>query len=171
MLHLATHAKFDTDNPAASYIQLFGDETISLDQIREIGLPIELLVLSACETAFDGNGYDSELGFGGLAVQAGVKSALASLWSVNDIGTFALMSAFYDQLRGDTNATIKSEALRQAQLAMLDRQIRIEDGYFYYSDTAAPIPLPAVLNTETADAIDLSHPLYWAGFTMIGSPW
>ena len=133
------------------------------------------MVLSACQTAYDGNGYEAELGFGGLAVQTGVKSALASLWEVDDIGTFALMGAFYDALRGDANPTIKAEALRQAQLAMLDNQVRVENGYVYYSATAAPVPLPAELNIEVASkaglTMDLSHPFYWAGFTMIGSPW
>ncbi|KPQ33307.1 MAG: filamentous hemagglutinin family N-terminal domain [Phormidesmis priestleyi Ana] len=175
ILHLATHAKFDTDTPESSYIRLANDETISLAQLRDIGLPIELLVLSACETALDGNGYDAELGFGGLAVQTGVKSALASLWTVNDAGTFALMSTFYDQLRGNEKAVIKAEALRQAQLAMLDGKVRIEDGYLHYSEKTAPMRLPESLNnyltSQSIDTINLAHPIHWAGFTMIGSPW
>jgi CHAT domain-containing protein len=57
-----------------------------------------------------------ELGFAGLSVQAGVKSALASLWFVSDEGTMALMTKFYQELK---QAPIKAEALRRTQVAML----------------------------------------------------
>lgn len=59
---------------------------------------------------------EAELGFSGLAVQAGVKSVLGSLWYVSDQGTLALMTKFYDQLN---TSSLRSESLRQAQLAML----------------------------------------------------
>ena len=65
-----------------------------------------MLVLSACRTAFGEE--TAELGFAGAAVKAQVKTVLASLWSVNDIGSAALMSEFYTQLR---TAPIKAEAL------------------------------------------------------------
>ncbi len=95
------------------------------------------MVLSACETAIGDN--REEMGFAGLAVGSAVRSALASLWKVNDVGTLRLMTEFYGDLR---STPIKAEALRQAQLAMLG--------------------LP---NSN------LSHPHFWAGFTIIGSPW
>ena len=57
---------------------------------------VELLVLSACRTALGDE--QAELGFGGLAVASGVKSALASLWYVSDQGTLGLMTEFYSQL-------------------------------------------------------------------------
>lgn len=67
---------------------------------------VELLVLSACRTALGDR--EAELGFGGLAVKSGAKSALGSLWYVDDGGTLGLISEFYGQLRG---VTIKTEAL------------------------------------------------------------
>jgi len=177
ILHLATHASFDPAVPQDSFIRLAGDEQIPFGSIREMSLPIELLVLSACQTALEGNSYEAELGFGGLAVQTGVKSALASLWSVDDAGTFALMSTFYGYLNGNgsENPMIKAEALRQAQIAMLDNRVRVEDGYLYYSETQNPLALPEsfqrYLERGGNPNLNVSHPYYWAGFTMIGSPW
>ena len=98
IIHLATHAGFNPKDRHAAYIELW-DGKVSLDEMRKVkwyGQPaIELLVLSACET---GIGSDrEEMGFAGLAVRAGVKSALASLWQVDDMGTLAIMGQFYRQ--------------------------------------------------------------------------
>ncbi|MEM9246772.1 MAG: CHAT domain-containing protein, partial [Cyanobacteria bacterium P01_F01_bin.153] len=115
--HLATHAVFRDGDPSNSFVQLWGEERLTLDAIASLNFhrpPLELLVLSACHTAF---GHPSaELGFAGLSVQSGAKSIVASLWQVSDTGTLALMTEFYDRL-GDIPT--KAEALRQAQLAML----------------------------------------------------
>lgn len=121
-------------------------------------------MLSACSTAVGDE--EAELGFAGLAVQAGVKSALASLWLVSDAGTLGLMAEFYQQLR---SAPIKAEALRRAQLAMLRGQVHLQDGNLFYSGTRQGMPLPAGM-AGRGDK-NLSHPYYWAAFTMIGSPW
>ncbi len=164
VVHLATHADF---NQKDAYIQ-FWDEEVGLDDLRDLQLyqpPIvELLVLSACKTAV--GDPDAEMGFAGLAVRTGVKSALASLWQVNDAGTSALMSEYYHQLSQE-EITIKAEALRQAQLAMLRGQVRIESGKLVAN--GVEVPLPKAL--ESLPNKDFSHPYYWAGFTMIGSPW
>jgi CHAT domain-containing protein len=138
-----------------------------LNQLEELKLSnpqVELLVLSACTTAVGDE--QAELGFAGLAVHAGVKSALASLWYVSDVGTLGLMTEFYQQLR---TAPIKAEALRQAQLAMLRGEVRLQDGYLVRSGNNQALPLPSELAAR-GDR-NLSHPYYWAAFTMIGSPW
>ncbi len=165
IIHLATHADFQPGAIGNSYIQLW-DEKLRLDQVRELGWndpQIELLVLSACATAL-GN-REAELGFGGLAVQTGVKTAVASLWYVSDAATTALMTGFYRDLK---ETRLKSEALRQAQLAMARGQVTVEDGKLR-GIGAEPLPLPA----ESGLVRDrlLSHPYYWSAFTMIGSPW
>jgi CHAT domain-containing protein len=169
IIHLATHADFQAGDSSNSYIQLW-DTQLRLAQLRQMGwnkLPqVELLVLSACRTAV--GDVQAELGFGGLAVQAGVKSALASLWYVSDEGTLALMSEFYQHL-SQPNVTIKAEALRQAQIAMLRGQVRLENGKLRGLDKLRQISLPPELASR-GDR-DLSHPFYWAAFTMIGSPW
>jgi len=168
IIHLATHAEFKSGAPGNSYIQLWGDDRLRLDQLRELGWDdpaVDLLVLSACETALGDE--NAELGFAGLAVQAGVKSALASLWYVSDEGTLALMAEFYNHL---SQATVKAEALREAQLAMLRGRVTIEDGELRGTDIrGGGIQLPNTL--ANLDSEDLSHPYYWAGFTLIGSPW
>jgi CHAT domain-containing protein len=164
IIHLATHAEFRPGKPSNSYIQ-FWDSRLPLDQLDQLELnkpPVELLVLSACRTALGDE--SAELGFAGLAVLAGVKSALGSLWSVNDEGTLGLMTEFYEQLK---QAPIKAEALRQAQLAMLKGEVRLQGGQLVTSRGGFPLP------SELAQLRDrnLTHPYYWSSFTMIGNPW
>ncbi|MEG3908016.1 CHAT domain-containing protein, partial [Microcoleus sp. w2-18bC1] len=164
MIHLATHAEFRSGDPSHSFIQLW-DTKLRLDQLRQMGWhspQVEMLVLSACRTAVGDR--EAELGFGGLAVQAGVKSAMATLWYVSDEGSLGLMSEFYGQLK---TAPIKSEALRQAQLAMLRGEVRIEGGMLHTSVGNLPLP-PELANTTTQN---FSHPYYWSAFRMIGNPW
>ncbi|MGL5080718.1 MAG: CHAT domain-containing protein [Microcoleaceae cyanobacterium] len=163
IVHLATHAEFKPGSPNNSYIQLW-ETQLSLNQMDDINwsdLPAELLVLSACKTAIGDETV--ELGFAGLALQAGVKSALASLWSVSDAGTLALMNEFYQQLK--TSST-KANALRQAQIAMLSGKVRLKEGELLSS--RGEIALPPDLAQLYAD---FSHPFYWAGFSLVGSPW
>ncbi len=163
IVHLATHAEFEPGKPDQSYIQLW-DAKLRLDQIPQLGLnqpPVQLLVLSACRTAL--GDAEAELGFAGLAYQAGARSALASLWAVDDEGTLAFMTEFYQRLKA---VPIKAEAVRQTQLAMLRKQIRLEQGNLI--TTAGTIPLPEELQVGEED---LSFPFYWAAFTLIGNPW
>jgi len=166
IIHLATHGEFKAGTPNNSYIQLW-DTRLPLDQLRQLGWknpPVELLVLSACRTAVGDE--KAELGFGGLAVAAGVKSAVASLWYVSDEGTLGLMSEFYEQLK---TASIKAEALRQAQIAMLKGQVQIKGGQLLTTGSRGAVPLPP--EVAQSGEKNLSHPAYWAAFTMIGSPW
>lgn len=187
IIHLATHGEFKPGAASESFIQLW-DGKLQLNQLRQLGWnnpPVELLVLSACRTAIGDE--TTEMGFAGLAFQAGVKSALASLWSVSDEGTLALMSEFYHQLK---TAPIKAEALRAAQIAMIQGQVRIENGVLHGPFVAAKrggqksqqaIPempgngdLPAFGNPLRADSFavqNFTHPYFWSAFTMIGSPW
>ena len=168
IIHLATHADFQSGKPSDSFIQLW-DGKVQLDQLRQMGWDqspqVELLVLSACRTAVGDEKV--ELGFAGLAVQAGVKSALASLWYVSDEGTLGLMSGFYQYLR-QPQVTTKAIALRQAQIDMIRGQVRLENGQLKGLRELEEIVLPPEVGGGDHD---LSHPFYWAGFTMIGSPW
>ncbi|HAG81172.1 MAG TPA: hypothetical protein DCL61_08340 [Cyanobacteria bacterium UBA12227] len=162
IIHLATHADFRPGSPANSYIQLWNSK-LHLDQLPQLGWnnpPVELLVLSACRTAL--GDQEAELGFAGLAVQAGVKSTLASLWYVSDQGTLALMTNFYEQL---STARIKGEALQQAQIAILKGQVKLENGLLTTPNGTISLP------PELAQSRNLTHPYYWAAFTLIGNPW
>ncbi len=115
MVHLATHGQFGDPFPKGM-IQLW-DQKIEPDQIRRLEWtkpPLELLVLSACRTAYGDRA--SELGFAGAASRIGVKSILGSLWYVSDSSTPELMKKLYIQLK---IAQIKADALAEAQKAMI----------------------------------------------------
>jgi CHAT domain-containing protein len=170
IIHLATHALFNPGEPQDSFIQ-FWENAFPLSQMNDLpwDLPaLDLLVLSACQTATGDD--EAELGFAGLALQAGVKSAIASLWSVSDLGTSALMSELYRHL-GQT--TTKAGALRQAQLQLLRGNVRIEANNLVLSDTRIPLPASFLEQGLVVDdaMITFEHPFFWASFTIIGSPW
>lgn len=124
VVHLATHGQFSS-NPNQTYIRAW-DERIDVNQLRLLletrettrAEAIELLVLSACDTA---NGDKrAALGLAGVAVRAGARSTLASLWQVGDDSTASLMSDFYGTLSKSANSTItKAQALQSAQLKLL----------------------------------------------------
>ncbi|NEP90145.1 MAG: CHAT domain-containing protein [Okeania sp. SIO2C2] len=165
IVHLATHAEFRPGKPERYYIQFWNDEQIGLDEIEKLKLnepPVELLVLSACRTAL-GN-RQAELVFAGLTVKSGVRSALASLWNVSDIGTLALMTEFYQHLQ---KTLLRAEALRQAQIVMIRGEVSINMGEL--NGTKGELQLPPELS-EFGNEI-FSHPYYWSAFTLIGNPW
>lgn len=116
VVHVASHAAF-ASNVSDSFLLTY-NEKFSPDELgRLIGrfrlreTPIELLTLSACESAA---GDDrAALGLAGVAVKAGAKSALATLWVVDDYASADLVSSFYRNLRNDTLS--KAKALQEAQ--------------------------------------------------------
>lgn len=120
VVHLATHGQFSSkfeETFILTWNQLLKindlDNLLRTSEANRSSA-IELLVLSACQTAA---GDDrAALGLAGLAVRAGARSTLATLWSVDDQSTASLMSEFYRQLV-DTNLT-KAEALQRAQLSL-----------------------------------------------------
>jgi CHAT domain-containing protein len=136
IVHLATHGQFSS-NPAETFL-LTWDDRIDVKDFdvlfnkRKLGLlePIELLVLSACQTA--SGDKRATLGLAGLALRSGAHSTLASLWSVNDQSTADLMSEFYRQLIGANQSMTKAEALRQAQLTLLHNPL-YNHPYFWAS--------------------------------------
>jgi CHAT domain-containing protein len=168
VLHLATHAVFNSGKVDNSYIQ-FWNNRLPLSQVRKVAEdlqwkaslpPLQLLVLSACQTAL-GN-TEAELGFAGTAVNAGVPSAIASLWSVDDEGTVGLMTGFYGALQ---NAPTKADALRQAQLRMLHGEVSIRNGQM-----SAPNQAPITLPTSSSNGQKiLTHPYFWSGYTVVGN--
>jgi CHAT domain-containing protein len=117
---LATHGQFSSNADNTFILTWDGRINVKqLDQLlrsREGKLsPIELLVLSACQTATGDK--RAALGMAGVAVRSGARSTLASLWSVSDRSTAFLMIKFYREL-GKPEIT-KAEALRRAQVALL----------------------------------------------------
>lgn len=125
IVHLATHGQFSSD-PEQTFLLTWDDvikvkDIQSLLQSRPLGTttPIELLVLSACQTA--AGDRQAALGLAGLAVQSGARSTLATLWAVNDRSTASLMTELYKNLTQSSNIS-RGESLRQAQLTLLKDQ-------------------------------------------------
>jgi CHAT domain-containing protein len=121
IVHLATHGKF-AGKVRDSYVLTY-DGRMSMDELEQfVGIswfrqdnPVELLTLSACETAV---GDDSAaLGLASVAIKAGARSALASLWSINDEASSKLVADFYRELQDP--AITKAQALQRAQLGLL----------------------------------------------------
>lgn len=120
VVHIASHGEFLPDF-SKSFI-LTHDGKLSMERLaRTIGRtrfrtdePLELLVLSACETA--AGDERAALGLAGVALQAGARSAVATLWSVNDLAAGDIVRRFYSALAAGHS---RAEALRMAQRAMI----------------------------------------------------
>lgn len=131
VVHLATHAVF-SGNPKTSFLLTYGGR-VGFDDLSDVvgmtradGAPLDLLVLSACETAV-GNDR-AGLGFTGSAIRAGARSALGSLWPISDAAAGALMVDFYRGL-GSAGQS-KARALQQAQ-AKLREDDRFAHPYYW----------------------------------------
>jgi CHAT domain-containing protein len=132
VVHVASHAIF-TGDPATSFL-LTHDSRLTMDEISQAvaptqfqAQPLELLALSGCETA--AGDERAALGLAGVAIRAGARSALGSLWRIQDEAAYELVVAFYQELKDP--AVSKAEALRRAQLRLLEG--RPFDHPFYWS--------------------------------------
>ena len=122
IVHLATHGKFSSDR-TQTFIRTL-DRRVNVDELNRIlqtreqvqPTAIQLLTLSACQTA-EGD-ERAALGLAGVAVRAGARSTLASLWSIDDRSSAFLMVEFYRHLVENPSVS-KSFALRQAQLTLV----------------------------------------------------
>ncbi len=124
VVHLATHGQFSSQ--AENTFILTWDDRINVNQLNSLlrksdpkgESALELLVLSACETLTGDR--RAALGLAGVALRAGARSTLATLWRVNDEATALLMGKFYQELANQNTTSTKAEALRRAQLALLE---------------------------------------------------
>lgn len=131
LVHIASHGQFEND--ARNSFLLAYDDKLTMDRLdRFIGRmryrdePLELLTLSACDTA---EGDDrAALGLAGVAIKAGARSALATLWSINDESSSQLVGEFYQQLRDPSVS--KATALQRAQLKLLDHPMYQHPAYW-----------------------------------------
>nr|WP_242043278.1 CHAT domain-containing protein [Leptolyngbya sp. FACHB-671] len=123
VVHLATHGQFSSD-PQQTFV-LAWDGQIDVNTLSSIlqrrdqssTEAIELLILSACQTA-DGDDR-ATLGLAGIAVQSGARSTLATLWNIDDRATAELISRFYQELSSSGTPITRAEALRRAQVALI----------------------------------------------------
>ena len=131
IIHFATHGQFAGD-PKDSYLLTY-DGQLNMDQLADLvrlsqfrDEPVEMLTLSACQTAA---GDDrSALGLAGLAVKVGARSALATLWEVDDVSTSALMPRFYANLLEP--GVNKAEALQRAQRSLMADKATVQPYYW-----------------------------------------
>ncbi|MCP3956757.1 MAG: CHAT domain-containing protein [bacterium] len=173
VVHFALHSVVDHRFPLDSYLALSapegaGGENGSLqawEVFEQLRLDADLVTLSACET-----GLGEEVGGEGLvgltrAFQyAGARSIVASLWSVSDRSTSALMERFYAHLRAGRS---KDEALRAAQLDLLRRPVALPRAKVAFLETPG-LFLRGLLAPADAERIDASHPFHWAAFQLSG---
>ncbi len=142
IVHIASHGQFES-NTQENFILTY-DNKITMDTLEQlIGLgkfrdqPVELLVLSACQTA---TGDDrAALGLAGIAIKAGARSAIATLWFINDRAASDLVAEFYSQLK--VKHLSKAQALQQAQVYLINNT----------GNTA------------------YRHPYFWSPFLLIGN--
>jgi CHAT domain-containing protein/Tfp pilus assembly protein PilF len=121
IVHVASHGEFG--NEVDQTFLLTFDDKLSLDRLNQmVGVfrfrddPLELLTLSACDTAA---GDDrAALGLAGMAIKAGARSALATLWNINDEASADLVVDFYRELKDPSVS--RAVALQHAQLKMLE---------------------------------------------------
>jgi CHAT domain-containing protein len=168
-VHVATHAEFLPGGPEASRLYT-GVAPISMKQLAELRRKrgadqLDLFVLSACRTAL--GDAESELGFAGLALQAGARSAIGSLWYVDDIATSAFFVQFYKYLY---QGIPKSEALKLTRMNMAAGEIKLLNDQVI--DSKGEVLLTGLSKAEQRRvSAGLQHPFFWAGIQMLGSPW
>jgi CHAT domain-containing protein/Tfp pilus assembly protein PilF len=167
VVHIASHFAFKPGDVTDSFLLIGDGSHLSLARIKlETNLfgDVDLLALSACDTASGGVGTDGREveGFGVLAQRQGAKAVLASLWPVADASTRLLMQEFY-RLRGEGGKMTKAEALQRAQLELLRgvADARASGG----DQRGLTVGSGGAPNTKAK----LSHPYFWAPFILLGN--
>ncbi len=174
VVHVASHFQFKPGNETDSALLLGDGQFLSLAQIK--ALPnvfsgVELLTLSACNTATSGSGATGKEveGFGVLAQRQGAKAVIASLWPVADRSTKNLMQEFYKLREAKANIT-KAEALQQAQIKLLRGALQVTGealaarAITHATDTTTNLP-----KFKVDPKAPYAHPCYWAPFILIGN--
>jgi CHAT domain-containing protein len=176
LVHIASHFSLKAGNDKSSYLLLGGGEerrlTIAeLNRSNSMFVGVELLTLSACNTAMTGekkaNGVEIE-GFGAIAQKQGAKSVLATLWSVADPSTRDLMNEFYTFL--SVQKLSKVESLRQAQIKLIYGKYSAAEIEKKRSDLAGEVPADsAQIPFQKDENRPFAHPFYWSPFVLIGN--
>ena len=160
LLHFATHATFQVENPLASSLMLAkGDEKqgwLTAREIFALRLQANLVVLSACNTGLSRVSTGDELvGLSRAFLTAGSSNLVASLWEVADESTALLMGEFYKNLK----TLPKAEALRQAQLTLMRAEVPLSGLRRRSRGTSGTVELP----------LKTASPYFWAPFILIGA--
>ena len=167
-VHVATHAEFQPGGPEKSWIQTgtgpmsFAD--FSRLRQRRQDSPLDLFSLSGCRTAL--GDQQSELGFSGLALQAGARSAVGTLWFVDDVATSAFFVQFYRYL---DQGLPKAEALQATRIAFASGLVRLEGNRVV--GEGGELLSQLTPDQRARIRLGLRHPYFWSGVSLFGAPW
>lgn len=174
IIHIASHFKLTPGDDKNSFLLLGGgaNRKFTVEKLRNQPLTdVELIVLSACNTATPGgaktNGVEVE-GFGAIAQEEGAKSVLATLWSVADTSTKDFMVEFYN-IYGKNGAS-KADAMRRAQMKLMNGKYSAGEAT---DKRRAELFVQGVDKTlpvfKTDPNAPFAHPYYWSPFILIGN--
>ena len=168
-LHVATHAEFKPGGPSQSKLHS-GEGPLSMKELATLrekrqGVPLDLVVFSACRTAL--GDADAELGFSGLALQAGARSAVGTLWYVDDVVTSAYFVQMYRFLE---QGIPKAEAMQMTRQAFIRGLIRLSDDAVLGVD-GSPLISELTPSQQRRVSNGVENPFFWAGIELMGSPW
>ncbi|MGH3785972.1 MAG: CHAT domain-containing protein [Pseudonocardiaceae bacterium] len=177
VVHLATHGVLDLESPLASAVVLAEGEQLTVAELHGMRLQADLIVLSACQTGTgEVAGGDELLGLGRALLAAGARSAVVTLWPVDDVSAAVVMTRFH-ALRAQ--GIPAAQALREATGWLSTLGADQAQGAF---DTLRAEVLP-MLPAESWNVVDsaaraisataptatpYAHPLHWAPYVLVG---
>ncbi|HEV2800414.1 MAG TPA: CHAT domain-containing protein, partial [Pyrinomonadaceae bacterium] len=177
VVHIASHFAVQPGNETDSFLLLGDGSHLPVSKIKS-GVNmfggVELLTLSACDTATGGTNADGKEveSFAVHAQRQGAKSVMASLWPVADASTKQLMQSFY-RIRNAQPGMLKAEALRRAQVSLLRGEATELVGQIerrgLLSASAPQRGIEGAGTTSVTGKNNFSHPFFWAPFILIGN--
>lgn len=166
-VHIASHFKFVPGREDNSYLLLGNGKGLSLATLRRDKAlrftGVDLLTLSACETARGGGAEGDEIeSFGALAQLNGASAVMATLWQIADQSAARLMADFYNGLIAQD--LDKASALQRAQIAMLRG---VPAGQIAVRGSRGVTPVDEAVDEPTVATT--AHPYYWSAFILMGN--
>ncbi len=174
IVHIASHFRLGDDS-ANSFLLLGGGNTLTLEQISNSPQMkfgnVELVTLSACNTAFGSDGDSTGKEVDSLATfieLRGAKSVMATLWSVADESTQLLMSEFY-RLHKENPSITKAGAMQRAQVEMIEGKLKSSGKSAGCRSETVRLDGSAQEKFKCDANAPFAHPFYWSPFVLIGN--
>ncbi|KAL3449173.1 CHAT domain-containing protein [Aspergillus insuetus] len=179
ILHLATHCKFDPEVPLSSSICLAYGRQLSVLDLLDLHLDVDLVIFSACQTAKGTpTAGDDIVGFTRALFAAGARAVMASLWPVDDSATSEILIDFYKRLSAGKSAPV---ALQEAQVSFFKQHSRSCSAHQSDLDNASTSTVTdqssvrrmavqrTITNKEQATPTDYSLPMFWGPFILMSA--
>ncbi len=168
-IHIASHAELKPGKEGDARIYT-SSNSVGLKELgqlrqRQAGQNLDLVSLSACRSAVSGS--DLELGFAGMAIQLGAKSAVGTKWYVDDLATSSFFVQFYRYL---DQGIPKAEAIQMTQKAFLSGEVHLQ-GDKVVGSQGSTLMAGLTPSQQRRYASGFSHPYFWAAVQLVGSPW